>query len=551
MQYLFAGEWQETPAFAPYEGCLRLSVSYTVPLGIVHARDQRVIEPSLRKLIAFLLAEGLTTTIRKVRSKRAATRLASDYHVVFAVGHPLEIGNEQWSSSLDQTYLCIGTRHPACAEVMLFARELSVPLDLAPPKNHLSAAVAEAIAGQSLDIDAVGGYNLYSNLPVPKETRELLHRVAASLQTDDGEAHQGSVLPEPLEPLKRDEAASSVRSKNVKPMRQRGYGASVVAGGDYVRTDVIPALKRAGFALRVVADLEPQIAAYTQARFGFYSAATDWRHAIEDPLSTTIVIASFHDSHALIAAEALDHGKKVLLEKPPVVTKADLDLLLTAARSGSFLEVGYNRRYAPFSRTTRDLLAESDSPATITMLVKEVEIPPAHWYRWPNQGTRVTGNLCHWIDLAIFLIGARGTPREMTLSAPADVEPDEERALTVVFDDGSTATIIATQRGDFTLGVQELIDVRQADLSIRIHDFRRFHATRSGRTIRRSRSRRNKGHRAMYDEMLLRAKTNQPALYSLEDLALTSNLTILATEMVRSGKRHLTLVEPARAATLT
>jgi predicted dehydrogenase len=339
---------------------------------------------------------------------------------------------------------------------------------------------------------------------------------------------------------------SNPRTSAVEDQRrtrdQSRRGAAVIAAGDYVRTQVIPALRRAGFALRVVADLEPHVAAYVQSRFGFEAAETDWRAALEHPGTDVAVIATYHDSHAEIAAAALNQGKKVILEKPPAVTRADLDLLLlAAAEPGAFLEVGFNRRYAPFARAAKQFWIEGAGPTTISIVVKEVEIPPTHWYRWPKEGTRVTGNLCHWIDFIVFTIGAEPTPLEVTLSAPAAPEPDEERTLTVVFDDGSVASIVATQRGDATLGVQETIDIRRGPTSIRIDDFRNFRATDRGRVLDRRRSLRNKGHRAMYAEMLGRIMRGEPPLYTLPELRRTTELTLTATEMVLRGDRHVAL----------
>ena len=312
-------------------------------------------------------------------------------------------------------------------------------------------------------------------------------------------------------------------------------GAAVIAAGDYVRTEIVPALNRAGFALRVVVDIEPQVAGFAKQHFGFARAETDWQRALDDEADTAI-IATFHDTHSTIAAEALRRGKKVILEKPPAVTEQDLALLLQTANAGGFLDIAYNRRYAPFSRASKDLLSQARGPTTIAMLVREVEIPPQHWYRWPKEGTRVTGNLCHWIDLATFLLGVSTRPREMFLSSALGVEAGEETTLSIVYEDGSAVTIVATQRGDPTPGVQELIEIRRGDLSIRIDDFRRLVATKSGQGIRRSSSRRDKGHRAMYDEMLNRVKTDQPPLYTLRELEVTSMLTILAADMVQNGR---------------
>jgi predicted dehydrogenase len=394
-------------------------------------------------------------------------------------------------------------------------------------------------------VEAIGGYNFYSDLPVPTGGLQLLDAVVASVSSAQQEPAEddADLLPAIQLPQGRESFDTRTEQEQAPRRKRTARGAAVIAGGDYVRTDVIPALNRAGFALRVVADIEPHIAGYTKKHFGFERAETDWRRALDDTKADTVVIATFHDSHATIAAEALRRGKKVLLEKPPVVTRADLELLLQTARASGFLDIGYNRRYAGFARAAKRLLSQAEGPTTITMLVREVEIPPQHWYRWPKEGTRVTGNLCHWIDLASFLLGFNPVPHEMTVSAPADLEPDEERTFSIVYDDATTVTIVATQRGDPTLGVQELIDIRRGDLSIRIDDFRRLDVTKAGRRIRRSYSRRDKGHRAMYEEMLRRVKTDQPPLYTIQDLEVTSLLTILATEMVRNGTRSVTVSE--------
>jgi predicted dehydrogenase len=542
MQYFFAGSWQVVPVYAAYAGCRRIAVDYTIPISPIEAKDQRVIERSFRKLLAFTLAEGPRRTVRKVRSKGAASRLSSDYHMVVAVGRELDAADGQVADTADRTFLCLGTRHPICAEVMLFSAELSMPLGSLPEKKAVAMAVSRAVVRLG-SIDEAAGYNVYSDKPAPAAARRFLETVTSALTVvTESEAVPSRDTFEAVEPPLRY-PASGVRRIRDRSASTRNIerGAAVIAAGDYVRTDVIPALRRSGFALRVVADLEPHVAAYTKDRFGFDIAVTDWQRALEVPDADTVVVASFHDSHATIAAEALRQGKNVLLEKPPVVTTEDLNELLKAARAGGFLEIGYNRRYAPFARAARDLLTSAEGPTTITMLVKEVEIPSQHWYRWPKEGTRVTGNLCHWIDLAIFLLGADQSATEVTLSAPGHAEPDEERTFTIVFRDGSAATIVATQRGDSTLGVQEFIDIRRGDLSIQIDDFRRLRATRSGRSIRRSYSWRNKGHLDMYREILRRIRSREPSGYTLRELELSSQLTILATDMVRSGARQAML----------
>ena len=57
----------------------------------------------------------------------------------------------------------------------------------------------------------------------------------------------------------------------------------------------------------------------------------------------------------------------------------------------------------------------------------------------------------------------------------------------------------------------------------------------------RKRRLRRKGHAAMYKETIERIKQDLPALYSLEELELTTLLTISAAEMIKDNIRHVTL----------
>ena len=108
---------------------------------------------------------------------------------------------------------------------------------------------------------------------------------------------------------------------------------------------------------------------------------------------------------------------------------------------------------------------------------------PAWSKNWPsspitgtsghNQGTRITGNLCHWIDLAVFFLEDNPLPVWVTMSPRMPgTEPgsDEERVLTVTFEDGSLLTVLGTTRGDDIRGVQEQIDIRRGRTTITIDD---------------------------------------------------------------------------------
>lgn len=124
-------------------------------------------------------------------------------------------------------------------------------------------------------------------------------------------------------------------------------------------------------------------------------------------------VAACHDidpSAASTLARALRHGFDVHVEKPIAVARSQLIELLRAKRqSGGRTFAGYNR---PFSSAIQLLRARTtiDTAAGIPLqcFVSGYQIGPGHWYRRPEEGTRVCGNLGHWLDLMVHTLAWRG-----------------------------------------------------------------------------------------------------------------------------------------------
>ena len=317
---------------------------------------------------------------------------------------------------------------------------------------------------------------------------------------------------------------------------------AVLGAGDYTRTEIIPALRRAKLSLYAVANREPQIAAIVGRQYGFALATTDSERAIaETPAPGLVVVATAHDSHTQLACAALKAGHRVFVEKPPTVTEEDIRRLVAAMRSHpGAVEIGFNRRYHPLVRRARARLRQESGPVSISCLVKELTFEPDHWYFWPNQATRITGNLCHWIDLAVYLMEDKPLPVSVTLSPRMPgTEPgsDEERVLTVTFDDGSLLTVLGTTRGDDIRGVQEQIDIRRGRTTIAINDLWTMRV-RSGGIERYSRTLfRDKAHTTMYREALGRIVAGQPSVYPVRDLVIVSAIQIAASNLARTEER--------------
>ena len=354
--------------------------------------------------------------------------------------------------------------------------------------------------------------------------------------SDASEAHRDLIRP----PRGCAEAAETVLRLE-QSYEGSGRPVALLGAGDYARTEIIPALRAAGLSLQIVADREPQIAALVGQRYGFREATTDPERAIRSlPSTGLVVVATAHDSHAHLACMAAEAGHRVFVEKPPTVTQADAERLAEVMRARpGIVEIGYNRRYHPLVRRAMSWLARDRGPISVACTVKELNFEPDHWYFWANQGSRITGNLCHWIDLAVSLLDSGPLPVSVTLSPRirSRVVDDEERVLTVTFEDGSLLSVFATTRGDDIRGVQEQIEIRRGHTTITIDDLWTLRVRRGGMERHYRTMFRTKGHGYMYREALGRVSRDEPALYRVRDLIVVSAIQLTASSLVH-GDAH-------------
>ena len=533
MKLLWRGDWIEAPGYEiPADG-VAISVRATVPLATLRNASGRQQRRPGRKVAVFLYTDGPRITVRKARTKREEPRFTGDFRVTLVLGEAIDAG---------RTVLALACRVPPCAGQLVVHRDLVLEVPGAFAEDDLRAVAGRLLTHVDV-LTRLGRQGfLYSASRPPAELVDLFIRAA-------GGAWDPARTPdtEPLRPPATErQPADTVLHLTALPPVVTGLPVAVLGGGDYTRSEIIPGLRRGHFQLYAVANREPQIAATVGRDYGFALATTDSERAIAElPAPGLVVVATAHDSHSRLACAAVKAGHRVFLEKPPTVTVEDVHQLAAAMRAHpGAIEIGFNRRYHPLVRRARARLARESGPTSISCVVKELTFEPDHWYFWPNQGTRITGNLCHWIDLAVYLIDGSPLPVSITLSPRMPgTEPgsDEERVLTVTFDDGSLLTVLGTTRGDDIRGVQEQMDIRRGHTTISVDDLWKYRVRsdgieRYGRTLFR-----DKAHTAMYREGLSRIRAGQPSVYPVRDMVVVSAIQIAASDLARTDERAAAL----------
>lgn len=105
----------------------------------------------------------------------------------------------------------------------------------------------------------------------------------------------------------------------------------------------------------MVADPRPEARAAAAARRPGIVALADWCDGLASAAAVDILTPT--DSHHAIAAEAIDRGRHVFLEKPMTVDAAEArDLQARARRAGVVVQGGLYFRFHPKARALRDLV---------------------------------------------------------------------------------------------------------------------------------------------------------------------------------------------------
>lgn len=311
-------------------------------------------------------------------------------------------------------------------------------------------------------------------------------------------------------------------------------GVAVVGAGAYARSVLLPAIAAAGRCrLRTVVTATGATARQAAERFGFEGCASDPEEALADPEVDLVFVATRHDSHAELAARALRAGKSVFVEKPLGLTPGEVDAVLEAAAASSgLLAVGYNRRFSAHARAVRRAFEGRHGPLSLHYRVAAGPPPAGSWILDPREGGgRLLGEVCHFVDLLTFLVGA--PPQEVVARAPSrEPERDDTLLALLTFPDGSTATLAYLARTAPDLP-KESFEVHGDGRTAACENFRRTRITgeRDLRTLNQ-----DKGQRRAVAEVLQAVRSGGGSPFAPEELRAVSETCFALLESLRTGE---------------
>jgi predicted dehydrogenase len=249
--------------------------------------------------------------------------------------------------------------------------------------------------------------------------------------------------------------------------------------------------------LRATFDVDPARSRSLCADYGGAYAAAGVDELIRDEQVRLVYIASNHASHAEYAIRFLDAGRHVHVEKPQVIDEDQLRRLAAAQsrNPGSLVFLGFNRPRSRHFARVREALAAQPGTMTINWFIAGHAIPDGHWYFSEAEGGRILGNVCHWTDLTLDLVGIeRAFPCRVIPVSPPTARSDF--CFGISFADGSEAGLTFSAKGHTFEGVREMLHAHRGDAIVSLRDFKETRIDQAERRQRFVSLFRDHGHRA-------------------------------------------------------
>lgn len=316
---------------------------------------------------------------------------------------------------------------------------------------------------------------------------------------DQSQDHQALVS---LSPASHQKAASALSSKPA---------VAFLGCGNFATRTLLPAFNKQHLKLSIIAATQGLKPTYYGRKYKFRFATTDPEQIFRDPETDAVVIATRHSSHASFILKALRNNKHVFVEKPLCVTTKELIELQKTYNGNNLICVGYNRRFAPLTQCLHRHIKKRHLPISINYTVNAGFIDPSHWSQDKKNGGRLIGEVCHFVDLVRYLVGANITHSHLNVFNDSGSSPQDTFTITLSFDDGSIATINYFSNGT-KMYSKERIEVFQAGHIYLLDNFRRLKVFTKNRTKTYRNFLQDKGHKHLVAEFVkaITGKTECP-----------------------------------------
>jgi len=253
----------------------------------------------------------------------------------------------------------------------------------------------------------------------------------------------------------------------------------VIGAGLFGKALLIPTIsKNKSIILHTLSTSSSANVYHTGKKYHFSIITTDYQEILNNKDINSVVILTPHSLHKKMVIESLFAGKHVFVEKPLCINEEELkeiDDVVQTLKEPLYLMVGYNRRFSSHSKKVKEFMGVSKdaefkddeiqksriNPMIINYRVNAGFVPSDHWVHSEEEGgSRIIGEICHFVDWMIFLTGSKPTTifAQRVSGDNKSVVNSDNLCINIKFNDGSVGNIVYTGSGDKSFS-REYIEV--------------------------------------------------------------------------------------------
>lgn len=261
----------------------------------------------------------------------------------------------------------------------------------------------------------------------------------------------------------------------------------------------------------------------------------------------TLYIASNHATHTTYAIQAMEKGVKSLYLEKPLSTSYEqfLSLINNQRKYEATLYVGYNRPYSQAVKKLQSALGDiksSNNAFSVNYFISGHLIGDDHWYRNYDEGTRVCGNMGHWLDLSIHILSWRALPETISIQiAYSNInESDDNITVNMTTEKGDLVSIMLTSRTEPFEGINETVNFQYQDTIAKIDDFRKITIWQGDKLMKKRFFPKDVGHKRAVLQPFYNEKENR----NWNEVIVSTLLMLHITDMVRSKQKSSDFIIP-------
>jgi predicted dehydrogenase/NADPH:quinone reductase-like Zn-dependent oxidoreductase len=252
---------------------------------------------------------------------------------------------------------------------------------------------------------------------------------------------------------------------------------------------------------------------------------SDYNKILNDENIDLVLICTRHDTHAEIAIESLRKNKHTFVEKPLAIRESDIDKIIEYAKnSKGQLFVGFNRRFAPFTKIIKNDIINNPGNKIMNYYIRTDDLPLNHWALDSDiGGGRIIGEMVHFIDYLNFVLN-----EEVEDISAYQVDRNNDKintvddvSVTLKYKDGSIGNLVYSSIGSKEYP-KETVYLHTGSTSYVLEDFKTLY-TYSNKVKRNKLRRKNKGHLNELKEVK-NALISQKELFDLNNLYSTHKI---------------------------